>query len=140
VEGEGGAGCEEASAFDFPLPPFGVCSSRKPWNLVVDPRLAASSCLQLLLISWAVMACFFHWEVAGQMLPMAPKYFPSLPVEAERQTFMEFSGVYARRYVCMQVRVRACTCEGNEGVLSLGPSSLIEGQSASQAVCPPWGP
>ena len=75
-----------------------------------------------------------------QMLPMAPKYFPSLPVEAERQTFMEFSGVYARRYVCMQVRVRACTCEGNEGVLSLGPSSLIEGQSASQAVCPPWGP
>jgi len=49
--GGGGAGCEEASAFDFPLPPFGVCSSRKAWNVVVDPRLAASSSLQLLLIS-----------------------------------------------------------------------------------------
>ena len=31
--GEGGAGCEEASAFDFPLPPFGVRSSRKSLEL-----------------------------------------------------------------------------------------------------------
>ena len=30
--------------------------------------------------------------------------------------------------VCMQVHVRACTCEGNEGALPLGPSSPIEGQ------------
>jgi len=30
--------------------------------------------------------------------------------------------------VRMRVRVRACTCEGNEGALPLGPSSPIEGQ------------
>ena len=40
--------------------------------------------------------------------------------------------VHARRCVCMcvriQVRARACTCEGNEGALPLGPSSPIEGQ------------
>jgi len=36
--------------------------------------------------------------------------------------------VHARRCVCMRVRVRACTCEGNEGALPLGPSSTIEGQ------------
>ena len=70
-EGEG-AGCEEA----FLMPPFGVRFSRKAWNLVVNPRLAASSSLQLLLISWAVMACFLHWKVVGQS--WAPKYFPSL--------------------------------------------------------------
>jgi hypothetical protein len=73
--GEGGAGCEEASAFDFPLPPFGMRSSRKAWNLVVDSRLANSPSLQLLLISWAVMACFLHRKVAGQMLPMGPRMF-----------------------------------------------------------------
>jgi len=58
------------------MPPFGVRFSRKAWNLVVNPRLAASSSLQLLLISWAVMACFLHWKVVGQS--WAPKYFPSL--------------------------------------------------------------
>ena len=73
--GGGGAGCEEASAFDFPLPPFGVRSSRKAWNLDV-PRLAASPCLQLLLISWAVMACFLEggWADAAHW---APRDFPS---------------------------------------------------------------
>ena len=30
--------------------------------------------------------------------------------------------------VCMRVCVRACTCEGNEGALPLGPFSPIEGQ------------
>jgi len=70
-EGEG-AGCEEA----FLMPPFGVRFSRKAWNLVVNPRLAASSSLQLLLISWAVVACFLHWKVAGQMLPMGPQLLP----------------------------------------------------------------
>jgi hypothetical protein len=32
--------------------------------------------------------------------------------------------------VCMRGRVRACTWEGNEGALPLGPSSPIEGQPA----------
>jgi len=32
--------------------------------------------------------------------------------------------------VCMQGSVRACTWEGNEGALPLGPSSPIEGQPA----------
>ena len=44
--------------------------------------------------------------------------------------------VHARRCVCMCVcmrgRVRACTWEGNEGALPLGPSSPIEGQPAKR--------
>jgi len=37
-------------------------------------------------------------------------------------------GVCVCVYACGYVRVRACTCEGNEGALPLGPSSPIEGQ------------
>jgi hypothetical protein len=44
--------------------------------------------------------------------------------------------VYVCARVCMPVRVRACTCEGNEGALPLGPSSTTEGQPPKLFVHP----
>jgi len=84
-----------------------VRSSRKAWNLVVEPRYADSPSLQLLLISWAVMACFLHRKVAGQMLPMGPQIFPiTFPLATlyfyewrfnliiKRRILMEIFGIY----------------------------------------------
>ena len=69
--GGGGAGCEEAFHLIFHCPPLVCALPEKP-----GPKACGFFKLQLLLISWAVVACFLHWKVAGQMLPMGPQLLP----------------------------------------------------------------
>jgi hypothetical protein len=78
--GGGGAGGEEASAINFPLPPFGVRSSKVGLEL----GCGSKTCCFFKLVAVAdLMGCnglqwpaFCTGKVAGQMLPMGPQIFP----------------------------------------------------------------
>jgi len=67
-EGEGGQAVKKRLHLIFHCPPL-VCALPEKPGTWLDPRLAASSSLQLMLISWAVLACFLHWKVAAHGPP-----------------------------------------------------------------------
>jgi len=49
---------------------------QKSLELVCGPKACCFFNLYLLLISWAVVACFLHWKMAGQMAPMGLEVLP----------------------------------------------------------------